>query len=78
VLGEVAHPGTLPLDPRATLAEVLASSGGLTEYASRDGIFVVRAGPPAMRIRFTYQEVSRGTAASQGFVMKDGDLVVVE
>jgi polysaccharide export outer membrane protein len=78
VLGEVTKAGSYPLDPRATVAQVLASAGGLTEFASRDSIFVVRAGPPAMRVRFTYQEVSRGSPASVGFVLHDGDLVVVE
>jgi polysaccharide export outer membrane protein len=78
VLGEVVKPGTLPLDPRATLAQVLASSGGLTEYASRDEIFVVRAGPPPIRVRFNYEDVARGSTPSEGFVMQNGDLVVVE
>lgn len=78
VLGEVAKAGSYPLDPRATLAQVLATAGGLTEFASRDGIFVVRAGPPAIRVRFTYKDVTRGAPASVGFVLHDGDLVVVE
>lgn len=78
VLGEVVKAGSFPLDPRATVAQVLASAGGLTEFASRDSIFVVRAGPPAMRVRFTYEDVSRGSPASVGFVLHDGDLVVVE
>jgi polysaccharide export outer membrane protein len=78
VLGEVTKSGSYPLDPRATLAQVLASAGGLTEFASRDSIYVVRAGPPAVRVRFTYDDVSRGTPASAGFILRDGDLVVVE
>lgn len=78
VLGEVTKAGSYPLDPRATLAQVLATAGGLTEFASRDNIYVVRAGPPAIRVRFTYEDVSRGSPASAGFVLHDGDLVVVE
>jgi len=78
VLGEVTKAGSFPLDPRATLAQVLANAGGLTDFASRDSIFVVRAGPPAVRVRFTYEEISRGAPASTGFVLHDGDLVVVE
>jgi polysaccharide export outer membrane protein len=78
VLGEVTKAGSYPLDPRATLAQVLATAGGLTEFASRDSIFVVRAGPPAVRVRFTYEDVSRGAQPSAGFVLHDGDLVVVE
>lgn len=78
VLGEVAHPGALALDPRATMAQVLAVSGGLTDYASREGIFVVRRGPPPVRVRFTYEGIARGAPTSLGFVLQDGDLVVVE
>jgi len=78
VLGEVAKSGSYPVDPRATVAQVLAAAGGLTEYASRDSIFVVRAGPPRVRVRFRYEDIARGAPASQGFVLQDGDLVVVE
>src|SRR5262249_49260020 len=78
VLGEVSKVGSYPLDPRATVAQALASAGGLTEFASRDRIFVVRAAPQRMRVRFTYEDISRGRPASSGFVLRDGDLVVVE
>ncbi|HEX8790767.1 MAG TPA: polysaccharide biosynthesis/export family protein [Polyangiaceae bacterium] len=78
VLGEVAHPGTFNVDSRATIAQVLASAGGLTDYASRDRIFIVRAGPPPVRVRFTYEEITRGAAPSEGFVLADGDLLEVE
>jgi polysaccharide export outer membrane protein len=78
VLGEVSKSGSFPLDPRATVAQVLANAGGLTDYASRDRIFIVRSGPPPVRVRFTYEEVSRGAPQSQGFILRDGDLLVVE
>jgi polysaccharide export outer membrane protein len=78
VLGEVTHPGAFPLDRRATVAQVLALAGGLTDYASRDKIFVVRSVPQPVRVRFTYEGISQGAAASSGFVLQNGDLVVVE
>jgi polysaccharide biosynthesis/export protein len=78
VLGEVAHPGTFPLDPRATVAQVLATAGGLTDYATRDRIFLVRTAPQAIRARFTYADVLQGDPASAGFVLRSGDLLVVE
>jgi polysaccharide export outer membrane protein len=77
VLGEVNKPGSFPVDPRATVAQVIASAAGLTDFATRDRIFVVRR-TPAMRVRFTFEGISRGDPASLGFVLKDGDLVVVE
>jgi polysaccharide export outer membrane protein len=93
VLGEVTKAGSYPLDPRASVAQVLASAGGLTDFANKDRIFVVRVpratsggAPPKasataaspLRVRFTYEELSRGDAPSLGFVLQDGDLVVVE
>lgn len=78
VLGEVTKSGTFALDPHATIAQVLANAGGLTDFASHDRIFVVRAGPPPMRVRFVYEDITRGDPQSQGFVLQDGDLVVVE
>jgi polysaccharide biosynthesis/export protein len=78
VLGEVAHPGSFPVDPRASVAHVLATAGGLTDYASRDRIFVIRTAPRPMRVRFTYAELAQGSPAAAGFAMHGGDLMVVE
>ena len=77
VLGEVTHPGAFPLPPNASLAQALAQGGGLTEFAQRDRIFVVRASPPE-RIRFTYDAVSHNDARAAAFPLHPGDVVVVE
>jgi polysaccharide export outer membrane protein len=78
VLGEVTKAGSFALDPRASLAQVLASAGGLTDYASKDRIFVVRTLPKPLRVRFTYEDITRGAPPTAGFVLHDGDLVMVE
>jgi polysaccharide export outer membrane protein len=79
VLGEVSKVGTYPVDPRASVAQVLATAGGLTDFATRDRIFVVRAvTPQAIRVRFTYDDISRGEPSSASFTLRDGDLLVVE
>jgi polysaccharide export outer membrane protein len=44
VLGEVQRPGMVKLDPKTTLAEVLALSGGLTPNAGAAKIEIVRPG----------------------------------
>jgi polysaccharide export outer membrane protein len=77
-LGEVGHPGSFPVDPRATIAQVLAVAGGLTDFASRDRIFVVRRAPQTLRVRFTYEDITRGDPHSTAFAFRQGDLVVVE
>lgn len=78
LLGEVAKPGAYLLDPYTGLAQALAVGGGVTEFARRDRIFVVRDTPRPMRIRFTYEAVSRDEGRAAGFPLRPGDVVVVE
>jgi polysaccharide export outer membrane protein len=78
LLGEVMHPGVYTLEPSTGLAQALAAGGGITEYASRDRIFVVRQQPRRMRIRFTYDTVRRDEGHAATFPLRPGDVVVVE
>jgi polysaccharide export outer membrane protein len=78
VLGEVGKPGMYVLEPAAGLAQALAASGGLTDFAHRDRIFVVRQRPASVRIRFTYEAVSRNEGRAGSFPLRPGDVVVVE
>jgi polysaccharide export outer membrane protein len=77
-LGEVAKPGAYAVEPGTGLAEVLAHAGGLTDYATRDRIFLVRQQPTPIRIRFTYDWVVRNDGLAAAFPLRPGDLVVVE
>jgi polysaccharide export outer membrane protein len=77
LLGEFVHPGAFQVDANVSLAQALALGGGLTEYASRDSIFVVRQ-QPQMRVRFTYQAVMRNEGRAGEFRLHPGDLVEVE
>jgi polysaccharide export outer membrane protein len=82
VLGEVARPGVYPIDRGSGLLQALAASGGKTEFASEDRIFVIRAAadPPAppTRIRFTFRSLTGAEGAAVRFRLRDGDVVVVE
>ena len=78
VLGEVSRPGNASLEPNASVAQALAFAGGLTEFADRDRIFVVRSRPAPARIRFTYEALSRGEGHAATFALHVGDVVVVE
>ena len=42
VLGEVKNPGVYKIKDRATLLDAIAMAGGLTEYAKKDKITVIR------------------------------------
>jgi polysaccharide export outer membrane protein len=78
LLGEVSKPGAYPLDQDTSLAHALALSGGLTDYASRSSIFVVRNDPKLTRIRFTYEAIYRNVGGAGDFQLRRGDLVEVE
>jgi len=80
VLGEVAHPGVFPVAPGTGVLQALALAGGVTEYADRDRVFVLRARPgkPALRIRLDYKDLTRGIGRSATFPLAAGDSVIVE
>ena len=42
VLGEVKNPGIYKIKDRATVLDAIALAGGLTEYAKRDKVMVIR------------------------------------
>lgn len=77
VLGAVMRAGIYVLDGGSGVATALASAGGLTEFAHRDRIFVLRGGQSPRRIRFTFDGLTEvGRAAS--FRLQPGDVVVAE
>jgi polysaccharide export outer membrane protein len=78
VVGEVARSGVFPLDPRSGIAQALATAGGLTDYASRTSIYVVRSSPTPMRVRFTYGAILRGEGRATSFALHSGDVIVAE
>ena len=77
VLGEVARPGVFVLPTNAGVMEALASAGGLTDFASRDAIFVLHR-KASLRVRFSYDALLQSEPKSLGFVLLDGDVVAVE
>jgi polysaccharide export outer membrane protein len=78
VLGEVSRPGSFSVLAAPTLLRAIAAAQGLTEYAHRDRIFVLRRTPQPVRIRASYESLIRGDKAANGFSLQAGDVVVVE
>jgi len=81
VVGEVARAGQYELEHGAGVLAALAAAGGLTDYAHRNAIFVVRntlesKGP--VRIRFRYEALSGGEKQAVSFRLRPGDVVVVQ
>jgi polysaccharide export outer membrane protein len=75
VVGNVKKAGTIKIDPRSGVLQALAAAGGLAEFADPDRIFVLRDG---VRIRFTYQALTRADRRAVIFRLRAGDVVVVE
>jgi polysaccharide export outer membrane protein len=78
VLGEVGKPGPQPLERDTGVAQALAAAGGLTAFAHKDRIFVVRTTPEPARIHFTYDELTRRVGAASIFKLRPGDVIIVE
>jgi polysaccharide biosynthesis/export protein len=78
VVGEVAHPATVTIETNGGVLQALANAGGLTDFADRDRIFVLRKYPAQLRIRFTYDALARHDPKAAAFTLQGGDVVVVE
>lgn len=79
VLGQVTRPGQYVMDRGAGVAQVLAVAGGLTAFAHKDRIFVLReSGPGQQRVRFSFQSLTEASSAASKFRVQGGDVVVVE
>ncbi len=76
--GEVLKPGIVTIERGAGVLKALLAAGGVTEYAHRDRIFVLRRAAPIQRIRFTWDALTRGDEHATAFALQSGDSVVVE
>ncbi|TMB07729.1 MAG: sugar ABC transporter substrate-binding protein [Deltaproteobacteria bacterium] len=70
-------PGVYPLERSQGVLRALAAAGGLTEFAHKDRIFVVRPGAPK-RIRFSLERLSTPGSRSALFRLQTDDVVLVQ
>lgn len=79
IVGEVRAVGVVELRPPATLLQALARAGGLTEFADRSGIYVLRTtNGVTTRIRFKYGSLIDAEPSATGFRLRTGDVIVAE
>jgi polysaccharide biosynthesis/export protein len=78
VLGLVGQPGLYQLDAGANVAQALAAAGGLSDFAHKDRIFLLRGGESPVRIRMTYESVTAAQGRAFALRLRSGDVVVVE
>jgi polysaccharide export outer membrane protein len=76
VTGEVQKPGAFPLRGQVTVLQALAMAGGLTEFADRNGMMVIR-GNNGPHIPVRYSDLIDRRAQGADFPLQPGDTVVV-
>ena len=78
IMGEVQKPGTYPLGGPASVLQLIAIAGGLTEFASRDEIVLLRTvDGKSERHRVNYSAVLKGNDLTQNRQLQPGDTVIV-
>ncbi len=83
VMGQVNHPGIFFLDYPLTIVQVVARSGGFTEWANHD-ITVVRQGDGLRPVKekkktleFDYDDFLKGRDLEKNIYIKSGDIIIV-
>jgi polysaccharide export outer membrane protein len=78
VIGAVRREGPIRLSSPLTILQALAEAGGVTEYAKRKKIYVLRnVIDRQVRLPFDYEAVLRGEKGDQNVLLLPGDTVVV-
>jgi polysaccharide biosynthesis/export protein len=76
VIGEVKSPGAKPVNGETPVLQVLAMAGGLTEWAKRRDIRVLRPGPTGDTILpFNYNDAVNGRGKMLS--VRPGDTIIV-
>ena len=78
VLGEVAKPARYELKSGATVLDVLALAGGLSEFSARSRIVIMRTeSGKVTRIPFNYNKVTAAGGEHGNLRLEPGDIVLV-
>jgi polysaccharide export outer membrane protein len=78
VLGEVAKPGVVPLTSDMNVLQLIATVGGLLEFANGSNITITRIeNGREVRLRFNYKEVIQGKNLQQNVMLQPGDTILV-
>ncbi len=76
VMGEVSHPGPMPIHGPTTVLQALAMAGGFKEFANTKDVRVLRPTATGMQtLKFNYKEAINGDV--KPFYLRSGDTVIV-
>ncbi|HXE13045.1 MAG TPA: polysaccharide biosynthesis/export family protein [Bryobacteraceae bacterium] len=77
-LGGVKNEGAIPIRGPMTVLQAVARAGGLTEYAKRNKMYILRQGNGTQqKIPIRYDQVLKGDHMEQNISLQPGDTVVV-
>jgi polysaccharide export outer membrane protein len=79
VLGQgIARSGVVPLNSDMNMLQLIATSGGLLEYADKENIVIIRTeNGRERRIKFNYNDVVRGKNVQQNILLQPNDTILV-
>jgi polysaccharide export outer membrane protein len=78
LLGGVKKEGPIPYTYRMSVMQAISEAGGLTDYAKRRKIYILRnEGGKDYRLPFDFEEVLKGEKMEQNIQLLAGDTVVV-
>ncbi|WP_308918165.1 polysaccharide biosynthesis/export family protein [Jannaschia sp. LMIT008] len=79
VLGEVASPGRLALEPGTTLLQAISAFGGFADFAATKRIQLRRRGPDGTERIYpiNYQAIQEGRSPNGTVTLIDGDVILV-
>jgi polysaccharide export outer membrane protein len=82
ITGQINRPGPYPLGDRMTVMQLIAMAGGVTEFAKKKDIVIIReAGPKPgsrpMTFKFNYEDIQKLRNLSSNIELKTGDTVIV-
>jgi polysaccharide export outer membrane protein len=77
ITGEVTKPGAYSVATPLNVLQLIARAGGLSEFANRKNIYVLRGNDKKNRLHFNYKEVVKGKKSEQNIILQPGDTVVV-
>ena len=78
VIGQVARPGAIVMNPQLDVVQALSIAGGMTPFAQNKNIRILRRQAGAqIAIPFDYTQVAEGRSLEQNIELRSGDIVVV-
>ena len=78
LVGEIPRPGRYELRSRTTVLDLLAMAGGVTQFAARSRIFVIRRDDTGQKkVPFNYNRAIAADGDRENFDLQPNDIVIV-